>query len=133
MNVGKAWHYLLVHPFKGYYTGYKGPEAFGTLEDAKVFRTEQEAYLARLTAGMEVQVESCLLWHNHNQQSHNQTGGSSSPTEELTHEHSKGNTGQVSNINADVGTHLRLISSQVHEEFKQTGRNQQQSLLRVVK
>lgn len=64
MNVGKAWHYLLVHPTKGYYTGYKGPEAFGTLEDAKIYRTEQEAYMARLVAGLDVYVESCLLWHN---------------------------------------------------------------------
>lgn len=64
MNVGKAWHYLLVHPEKGYYTGYKGPEAFGTLEDAKIYRTEQEAYMARLVAGLDVYVESCLLWHN---------------------------------------------------------------------
>lgn len=64
VNVGKAWHYLLIHPEKGYYTGYKGLEAFGDLESARIYRTEQEAYMARLRAGMEVRVESCLLWHS---------------------------------------------------------------------
>lgn len=58
VNVGKAWHYLLIHPEKGYYTGYKGLEAFGDLESARIYRTEQEAYMARLRAGMEVRVES---------------------------------------------------------------------------
>lgn len=78
MNVGKAWHYLLVHPSKGYYTGYKGPEAFGTLEDAKVYRTEQEAYMARLIAGVGVYVESCLLWHNRTASTLNESSESDS-------------------------------------------------------
>ena len=84
MNVGKAWHYLLVHPSKGYYTGYKGPEAFGTLEDAKVYRTEQEAYMARLIAGVGVYVESCLLWHNRTASTLNESSESNSGQSDQT-------------------------------------------------
>lgn len=82
VNVGKAWHYLLIHPEKGYYTGYKGREAFGDLESARIYRTEQEAHMARLRAGMEVRVESCLLWHS--SKGANSTANTTAPMDKTT-------------------------------------------------
>ncbi|MDA8621554.1 hypothetical protein N9L48_02810 [Psychrosphaera sp.] len=63
MQVKKAWQFLLFNSNKGYYTGYKGPEMFGDLDRARVFRTHGEAHMAMLGLNIPLEVESVLLWH----------------------------------------------------------------------
>ncbi len=63
MQVKKAWQFLLFNSEKGYYTGYKGPEMFGELDRARVFRTHGEAHMAMLGLNVVLEVESVLLWH----------------------------------------------------------------------
>jgi hypothetical protein len=63
MTVNKAWQFLLLHPIKGYYTGYKGDEMFGDFERAKIYRTRDEAFMDTLSIPHKLELESVLLWH----------------------------------------------------------------------
>ena len=63
MTVNKAWQFLLLHPNKGYYTGYKGDEMFGDFERAKIYRTRDEAFMETLSIPYKLELESVLLWH----------------------------------------------------------------------
>ena len=63
MQVKKAWQFLLVNDQLGYYTGYKGPEMFGELDRAKVYRPHGEAHMAALGIKHPLEVESVLIWH----------------------------------------------------------------------
>ncbi len=63
MKVNKAWQFLLVHPTKGYYTGYKGQEMFGDLERAKIYRTRDEAFMDTLAIPYKLEFEQVLIWH----------------------------------------------------------------------